>query len=146
MDVSKPALAWVYITAAQQAGYALGFHTRSEGADASGIPNKMGLLFWAVYYLEKTLCLRLGRCSTILDIEITVPLPGGSNVPDDSLMGYLQQLVRFASLAGRTYEKLYVAHALSQPDEQRRQRVMELSRELQDIRRKACNALVSPSL
>lgn len=145
MDVSNPALAWVYITAAQQAGYLLGFHTRAEGADASGIPNKMGLLFWTVYYLEKTLCLRLGRCSTILDIEITVPLPGGSDVPDDSMMGYLHQLVRFASLAGRTYERLYGAHALTQPDEQRRQRVMELSRELQDVRTKAYSALVSLS-
>lgn len=103
----------------------------------------MGLLFWVVYYLEKTLCLRLGRCSTILDIEITVPLPGGSPVPDNPLMGYLHQQVRFANLAGRTYERLYGAHALSQPDEQRWQRVKELSRELQDIRTKSYDALVS---
>lgn len=143
VDISKPALAWVYVTAAQQASYLLGFHTRLEGADGSGAPNKMGLLFWAIYFLEKTLCLRLGRCSTILDIEITVPLPGGSPTSNDPSMGYFHQLVRLASLAGRTYERLYSAHALAQPNEARQQRVVELSQELQDISTKLGNAVVS---
>lgn len=140
MEISKPALAWVYASAAQQTSYSLGFHTRSIGADdGCNVPNQMGLLFWTIYYLEKTLCLRLGRGSSILDIEITVPMPASS----DPAMSYCRQQVRFASLAGRTYERLYSPNALSQPDETRTQRVSELSRELSDIRSETSLATVS---
>jgi hypothetical protein len=55
---------------------------------------------------------------------------------NDPGMSYCRQLVKFASLAGRTYEKLYSPNALSQPDEIRTQRVLGLSQELSDNRTK----------
>lgn len=144
VDISMPALAWVYVSAAQQSSYSLGFHTRSRGADdGSDVPNKAGLLFWTIYCLEKNLSLRLGRCSTILDIEITVPLPASSAKSGDPEVSYGRQMVRLASLAGRTYEGLYCADALTQPDETRKGRVLELSQELSDIRTKIGLATVS---
>ena len=144
VDISKPALAWIYVSTARQTSCSLGFHTRPKGADATGVMNKMGMLFWVIYYFEKTLSLRLGRCSAIPDAEITVPFPTSSTTVDDPRMDYYHQMVRYASLAGRTYEKLYSANALSLPDETRRQRVSELSQELQQIRGTTRAVTVSP--
>ncbi|PKS12634.1 hypothetical protein jhhlp_000842 [Lomentospora prolificans] len=137
VDVSKPSLAWVFVSAAYQASYTLGCHTRAQGADERGdAPNPHGLLFWIIYFLEKTLCLRLGRCSAIPDYEITVPLPGTTPA-----MNYCRNAVRLASLAGKIYEKLYSAHSLALSDELRRQRTVELSGELHSIQEQSRSTL-----
>ncbi|CAG8937911.1 unnamed protein product [Penicillium salamii] len=130
VETLKPHWAWTLVTSAYQAAYALGCHLkRSSGVerwcDAS---NPSGLLFWVIYYLEKTLCLRLGRCSTIPDGEITVMMPGGSPGLD-----YARSMVKLARLAGQVYEKLYGAQALAAFDAQGRLPVQELSQELNAI-------------
>ncbi|OTB18177.1 hypothetical protein K445DRAFT_314986 [Daldinia sp. EC12] len=146
IDISKPSLAWTYIIAAYHASHSLGFHTRAKGADpGSDVPNKMGLLFWTIFSLEKPLSLRLGRCSTIPDIEITVPLPGGSHTSVTPIMSYCREVVRISIVIGRTYERLYSEHSLSIPDDIRRQVISELSQEMLDIQDKS-RAIIKPML
>ncbi|CAH0052380.1 unnamed protein product [Clonostachys solani] len=135
MESFKPLLSCTLITAAYQAAYSLGYHTRQKGADkGSDSPNKAGLLFWAIYFLERSFTLGLGRSSTIPNSDITVPLPGGPKFPLNSGMNAYRNMVRTARLSGRVYEDLYSAEALHLPANVRQQTVAELTRELQDIR------------
>ncbi|KAJ5114352.1 hypothetical protein NUU61_000111 [Penicillium alfredii] len=133
VDTSKPSLAWTLISAASQGSYSLGYHTRSVGADrTSNEPNEKGLLFWAVYSLERFLSLRLGRSSTIPDCDITVPLPGSSQGSYSLALDYCGHQVKLARLAGQVYKKIYSAKALLLPVDVRRRRVIELSQELNE--------------
>ncbi|VUC23588.1 unnamed protein product [Clonostachys rosea] len=135
MESFKPLVSCTLITAAYQAAYSLGYHTRQKGADkGSDSPNKAGLLFWAIYFLERSFTLGLGRSSTIPNSDITVPLPGGPKFPLNSGMNAYRNMVRTARLSGRVYEDLYSAEALHLPANVRQQKVAELTRELQDIR------------
>lgn len=132
-------MAWTFVLAAYQAGYFLGYHTRKPGASAwCDTSCETGLLFWAIYYLEKTLCLRLGRCSTIPDFEITIPFPGGSPAMD-----YCGNMVKLGTLAGKVYEKLYSAQALLSLNEDGAFRVMALSQELDTIHEQCQITIVS---
>ncbi|CAG9978361.1 unnamed protein product [Clonostachys byssicola] len=135
MESFKPLVSCTLITAAYQAAYSLGYHTRQKGADkGSDSPNKAGLLFWAIYFLERSFTLGLGRSSTIPNSDITVPLPGGPKFPLNSGMNAYRNMVRTARLSGRVYEDLYSAEALHLPANVRQQKVAELTKELQDIR------------
>lgn len=133
MDTSKPTLSWNLVSAASQHARALGFHTRSVGMESSSnVPNHKGVLFWAIYSLDKFLCLRLGRSSSLQDSDITVPLPRGSR-PSESAMDYFGHTIRLASLAGRIYEQLYCTNALSLPAETRQARVGKLAGEMDGL-------------
>lgn len=132
-------MTWRLILAAYQTAYFLGYHIRKPGSPGwCNTADNTNLLFWVVYYLEKTLCLRLGRCSTIPDFEITAPLPGGSPA-----MEYCASAVKMAALAGKIYEKLYSAQALISLSENGALQVAELSGELDAIREQSQIALVS---
>lgn len=85
------------------------------------------VLFWAVYFLEKTLCLRLGRSSTIPDCDITVPWPGDIQVAGSNALQYFHHQVKIAGLAGNIYEQLYSGKALQLPGETRTTRALELA-------------------
>ncbi|KAH6949768.1 hypothetical protein BKA56DRAFT_606771 [Ilyonectria sp. MPI-CAGE-AT-0026] len=135
VDMSRPSLAWTLICAAYQCSYSLGYHTRAYGSNpSSDVPNQSGLLFWAIYYLEKHLCLRLGRCSAILDPDITVPPPGGNGTASSPGTSHCRVIVKAGSLTSRVYEELYSAQASFSPRELRMQRVLSLSQELCGIR------------
>ncbi|KAJ3547328.1 hypothetical protein NM208_g1568 [Fusarium decemcellulare] len=133
VETLKPSLAWTFVTTAQQTSLRLGFHTQEHGADeGSEIPNRNGLLFWVIYFLEKSLSLRLGRSSTIPPHDITVPYPGGDDL-SPSWMSYGRLQVNQATLAGAVYDGLYCAQALRLTDDARRQRVADLSQQLHGI-------------
>ncbi|RAH68761.1 fungal specific transcription factor domain-containing protein [Aspergillus aculeatinus CBS 121060] len=110
-----------------------GFHTRSVGTrDLSNTLNSKGFLFWAIYVLERFLCLRLGRTSSLQDGDVTLPPPQAS-MAGESALAYFGNTVMVASLAGRVYEQLYCAGALGLPADARRIRVATLSQELNDL-------------
>ena len=101
------------------------------------------LLFWSVYYIDKSLSLRLGRSTTIPDWDITVPdliaqVPNGP-------MGYHYYHIwaRTARVQGKIYEQLYSPESVGQPDHVRIARVNALVRELKDITVKADEINVS---
>lgn len=130
MEQSRPSIAWSLTVAARETCQSLGYHKAGRGSDGiSNEPNHLGLLFWLVYVLEKTLSLRLGRASTITEQDVTVPPPGGTH-PSCPLSFYLQLQVRLARLAGMVYTDLYSAHSLTVPEHSRRTRIQKLSHEV----------------
>lgn len=134
MEISKPSLAWTLVISAQEISHALGSHKKQMGTDdGCEFPNHAGLLFWVIYFLEKTLSLRLGRTSTLPDADITVPLPGGSQTPACPGLAYFQWNVKLARLAGRIYTELYSARSLHESQQSREEKVEELSREAREI-------------
>lgn len=138
MEISKPSLAWTLVISAHEVSHALGSHKKQRGTDdGCDFPNHAGLLFWVIYFLEKTLSLRLGRTSTLPDADITVPLPGGSQIPACPGLAYFQWNVKFARLAGRIYTELYSARSLTEPAESRKEKVQELSQEAREIHQAA---------
>lgn len=146
MEISKPSLAWTLVISAQEISHALGSHKRQRGTDnGCDVPNHAGLLFWVIYFLEKTLSLRLGRTSTIADADITVPLPGANqNTPSPGL-AYFQLHVKLAGLAGRIYTELYSAQSLTEAAESRQAKVQALSREVREIQEVAAlNYVLNP--
>ncbi|RDW70919.1 fungal specific transcription factor domain-containing protein [Aspergillus mulundensis] len=136
IDNAKGTLASILVVAASQAARSLGYHTRSVGADAlTGQPNNKGLLFWTVYYLEKTLSLRNGQSSTISDRSVTVPMPSAQvdTSPNSYLTAYSGQMVSVARLAGRIYEELYCPGSLALPVDTRARRATALAQELREL-------------
>ncbi|KAL4821400.1 hypothetical protein BDW67DRAFT_150686 [Aspergillus spinulosporus] len=136
IDNAKGSLASILVNAASQNARLLGYHTQPVGTDAStNQPNNKGLLFWLVYFLEKSLSLRNGQSSTILDSDITVPPPSSQtgSSPSSHLMEYFGYLVELARLAGRIYEELYCAGSLALPVDVRRHRATVLAQQLQEL-------------
>lgn len=148
IDISNPSLAWTLVTAAFQCSHTLGFHTCSNvPSELPYEPDQKQLLFWGVYFVEKSLCLRLGRSSTIPDCDITALWPEGRQMSDSHAITYVYQLVKLAGLAGRIYEQLYSAAALHSPLDTRVCQVLELSQELHGYCAEAHNTNVcSPQL
>ncbi|PLB53981.1 hypothetical protein P170DRAFT_451884 [Aspergillus steynii IBT 23096] len=141
IDISSPSLAWTLVGAASQASHYLGLHTRDGCMEVSSpTPSQRVLLFWAVYFLEKSLCLRLGRSSTISDCDITAPRPAHLPETHSHSLVYFNQQVRFASLAGSVYEQLYSGDALQLPAEARTNRARELAEQLDRHATEACEA------
>jgi hypothetical protein len=134
-------MAWTFILAAHQAAHSLGYHTNPSKPDGSPpTARAIGLRYWTIFCLEKTLCLRLGRCSTISECEIMITLPGGSPVMD-----YFASIVRLAALTSKVYRMLYSgqaqAHCLL--SDHGTANVQNLSCELQNILEQSRQAIVS---
>lgn len=145
MEISKPSLAWTLVISAHEISHALGYHKRQRGTDnGCDVPNHAGLLFWVIYFLEKTLSLRLGRTSTISDADITVPLPGGNQNPTSPGLAYFQLHVKLAGLAGRIYTELYSAQSLTEITESRQAKVQALYQEVREIQEVAALNYVLP--
>ncbi|CAG8000497.1 unnamed protein product [Penicillium nalgiovense] len=115
IHVCNPSLAGVLVSAAYQCSYSLGFHRRLNGSDE---PKQKQFLFWMIYFFEKSLSVRLGRSSFILDRDIEDPLPEDLQTLNPHVTAYVYQLVRLAGLAGSIYEELYSPQALGASEDQ----------------------------
>ncbi|OQD65884.1 hypothetical protein PENPOL_c005G07269 [Penicillium polonicum] len=131
INVSNTSLAWVLVGTAYQCSHSLGFHTHLDSSDnSSHEPDRKRLLFWAVYFFEKNLSVRLGRSSIITNCDITVLSLEGREMSECHAICYAYQTVKLAGLAGRVYEQLYSADALRVTEDTRTHRALELSQEL----------------
>ncbi|CAM1508091.1 Fc.00g049390.m01.CDS01 [Cosmosporella sp. VM-42] len=131
IELSKPSLSWILVSKASELCQTLGYHRISsmKKDDREELEYKQ-LLFWSVYYLDKSLSLRLGRASTIPDWDITVPDPV-SDTPSNSLLAphfYIWCVT--ARCQGKIYEQLYSPESITQPDHVRTSRVQALVQEL----------------
>lgn len=88
-------------------------------------------LFWAVYVLEKTVALRLGRPSTIRDQDITIPRLTLDRKMTSLAYSRLPDWIDAASIYGRLYDSLYSPPALAQPGSVRISRASALASELE---------------
>ncbi|VUC26615.1 unnamed protein product [Clonostachys rosea] len=142
IEILKPHWAWLLVTAAYQACHSLGYHlAKHDDGDYCGISNTPGLLFWVIYFLERTLCLRLGRCSRIPEGDISLPMPGGNPGLD-----YARSMIKLARLTGKIYEKLYGPYAMAILREKGVLPVKELSKELDVLSTESQEALRQWSL
>ncbi|KAK4039663.1 hypothetical protein C8A01DRAFT_46920 [Parachaetomium inaequale] len=126
VELPKPSLAWVLSSKASELCQSLGYHRIATYTHES--PDRAHhkqYLFWAVYTMDKSLSLRLGRSSTIQDYDVTVPDPGDG--PGQSPVGSFFGLWVIASrIQGQIYELLYCPDAVAQPEPVRRSRAQLL--------------------
>jgi hypothetical protein len=126
---------------------ALGLHS-SHGLvkECSNAAQRQLHLFWAVYVLEKSLALRLGRPSTIRDRDITVPRLALDQKMTSLAYNRLPDWIDVAALYGRLYDDLYSPHALAQPHSVRSIRTGALASEFERMIAARFDYYVSSSL
>ncbi|CAP80742.1 Pc12g11150 [Penicillium rubens Wisconsin 54-1255] len=134
LQCGKPFAAWTFISRASLMSQALGMHSSHVVATqpAEKVQRKLRL-FWALYVIEKVVSLRLGRCSTIRDHEITVPRLLLDRKMSSLLYNRLPDWIDVANLYGRVYDNIYGPNALAQPVSVRESRARALAAELERI-------------
>ncbi|KAE8451664.1 hypothetical protein EG329_003121 [Mollisiaceae sp. DMI_Dod_QoI] len=118
----KSSQAWTFISTAANFCQTLGYHrSHPPRGDNDSLLATQRRLFWTVYKVEKGLSLRLGRSSTIRDVDITLPI-------DQT------RPTRLGRIQGQVYDQLYSPAGLSQPYNAERGRMAEaLAKELRDV-------------
>ncbi|KAI8309147.1 hypothetical protein K4K59_009393 [Colletotrichum sp. SAR11_240] len=140
VEISKPSLAWTLASKASELCQTLGYHRVEclKNTKDDGKPRVRGMhwhqfLFWNVYYIDKSLSLRLGRASTIPDWHITMPEPSLEDPLEDPLLPYYVLWIHTAKCQGKIYEMLYSPDSMAQPYHVRQTRVHELVSMLDDV-------------
>ncbi|KAH0420877.1 fungal specific transcription factor domain-containing protein [Colletotrichum camelliae] len=140
VEISKPSLAWTLASKASELCQTLGYHRVEclKNTKDDGKPRVRGMhwhqfLFWNVYYIDKSLSLRLGRASTIPDWHITMPEPSVEDPLEDPLLPYYVLWIHTAKCQGKIYEMLYSPDSMAQPYHVRQTRVHELVSMLHDV-------------
>ncbi|CAG7955618.1 unnamed protein product [Penicillium nalgiovense] len=134
LQCGKPFAAWTFISRTALMSQALGVHSSYVMATepAEKVQRKLRL-FWALYVIEKAVSLRLGRCSTIRDHDITVPRLLLDRKMGSLLYNRLPDWIDVANLYGRVYDNIYSPNALVQPVSVRESRARALAAELERI-------------
>ncbi|KAK4184954.1 putative transcriptional regulatory protein [Podospora australis] len=134
VEISKPSLAWILCSKASELCQTLGYHRiSSHRNDTAENAVYRQFLFWVVYIVDKNLSLRLGRCSTIHDYDITVPYPAADDVGTSGIKHFFTLWIMSSKVQGQVYELLYCPKALSESEEVRKFRVQLLSRSLDEV-------------
>lgn len=71
-------------------------------------------IFWVLYWMDKTISLRMGRPSAIDDAEVSCPFPTTLNMADDSFDFFLFA-ARYARICSQIISLMYSAKALISP-------------------------------
>ncbi|KAJ8116949.1 hypothetical protein OPT61_g1761 [Boeremia exigua] len=135
VESSKPSLCSALISKASHLCLTLGYHRAdSMVKDSTETRARKINMFWFLYTMDKGLCLRLGRASTVQDYDIGVPLPV-LGAGEDFTAG--NTLIRFwctlAGIQGRVYEDLYSLRALKQPKASRAVKADKLVTEIRQM-------------
>lgn len=109
----------------------LGYHRApTDRNDTCDTHETRPLLFWAVYQLDKALSLRLGRISTMKDLDITLPHDVLESPLGPDWRGIFISWIEVAQIHGNIYEKLYSPAAVAQPEPERMTAAWGLAEEL----------------
>lgn len=135
--MAKPSLSWALVATAADLAQRLGYHRPAllEGETPEAKQSK-NYVFYFIYYLDKSLSLRMGRASTIQDYDIATPFPSLSPDLDFNKLGPTQMLIflaKLASIQGRIYQHLYSSSALSKSTEARVEKALGLAAEMTDL-------------
>ncbi|KAM5383562.1 hypothetical protein ACJZ2D_002011 [Fusarium nematophilum] len=118
IEISKPSLSWTLACKASELCQTLGYHRLSTMKnDKLHDVQRKQFLFWNVYFIDKSLSLRLGRASTIPDWDITVPLPSMDPVNATPLAAFVSLWITTARVQGQIYEQLYSPDSILQADD-----------------------------
>ncbi|KAH7008472.1 hypothetical protein EDB80DRAFT_716630 [Ilyonectria destructans] len=135
IEISKPSLSWTLTSKASELCQTLGYHRASSMKnDRSGDSDRKQYLFWSMYFMDKSLSLRLGRASTIQDWDVSIPIPSMDDTYITPLSGFFSNWIKTARCQGNIYEKLYSPESVTQPAHVRTARVQAIAKELEDIR------------
>ncbi|KAF5689906.1 fungal specific transcription factor factor domain-containing protein [Fusarium circinatum] len=119
IELSKPSLSWTLLVSMKN--------------DKQEDFQYKQFLFWSIYFIDKSLSLRLGRPSTIPDWDITVPQPSINDSVSEAVLAYFAISIETARCQGNIYEMLYAPNAMAQPDEVKQSRVEALVSDLQNL-------------
>ncbi|KAK0620142.1 fungal-specific transcription factor domain-containing protein, partial [Immersiella caudata] len=134
IEISKPSLCWILITKASELCQTLGYHRAETYKDEHPEDARQKeFLFWAVYLLDHSLCLRLGRSSSIQDYDITVPYPTGEIPHRKAIAGFTVLWIKGSQIQGLIYEQLYCPEAVRQPEDVRKSRMHSLVGMLKEL-------------
>ncbi|PLB50051.1 hypothetical protein P170DRAFT_445447 [Aspergillus steynii IBT 23096] len=134
VELSKPSMSWTFSSKASEICQTLGYHRDvSMKFDSQETIQYKLFLFWGVYFLDKSLSLRLGRASTIPDGDITIPRPSANNCNQAPVMAYFPLWIESARCQGNIYAMLYSPSSLAQPDKVRHDRVQILVDDLRAL-------------
>ncbi|KAM5375809.1 hypothetical protein ACJZ2D_005865 [Fusarium nematophilum] len=134
IELSKPSLSWTLCSKASELCHTLGYHrAASMQNDTPDEIQFKKFLFWSIYFVEKSLSLRLGRPSTIPDWDITISRPSTADAHQQPVMAYFALWVEASRCQGNIYELLYSPDSMSQADDVRRARVQLLVSDLANL-------------
>ena len=127
-ELSRPSMAWMYVTVAAQLCLTLGYHRRNPAREDDLAKRR---IFWFVYILERDISLQLGRSSQLQDDDINTLKPepridSGFHSWDILVL----RSIEIARIEGRIYKDLFCAAALSESLAVRVQRAKDLASDL----------------
>ncbi|KAM6511792.1 hypothetical protein FALCPG4_016786 [Fusarium falciforme] len=132
LQMNKPNAGWAFISKASLLAQAIGMHSstamNSEVAEERQYKNR---LFWGLYCLEKSIALRLGRCSTIRDHDMTIPQPLREQRTSPAWFSSLPDGIELCRLFGLVFDELFSPSALVQSLSVRRSRAKVLSAKIE---------------
>ncbi|KAJ8110062.1 hypothetical protein OPT61_g6993 [Boeremia exigua] len=124
IEMSRPSLAWVFISNAAALCRDLGYHRFATLHNDTEEDQRSKIhLFWMIYMFDKQLSLRLGRASVIQDWDVSLPVLAPRKV---SFKGFeesdmLTYWVKTAKVQGQIYESLFSAAAFLKTPAEREQ-------------------------
>ncbi|KAK7425531.1 hypothetical protein QQZ08_007972 [Neonectria magnoliae] len=134
IELSRPSLSWTLSSKASELCQTLGYHRlASMKNDTKKDVDHHTFLFWNVYFVDKSLSLRLGRASTIPDWDVAVPFPSMEDPGHGGIWPFFVLWIGAAKCQGNIYELLYSPDSISQPDHVRQARVQALVTELHGL-------------
>ncbi|KAM0231071.1 hypothetical protein ACHAP5_011196 [Fusarium lateritium] len=134
IELSKPSLSWTLSAKGSELCQTLSYHRlASMKNDKHEDFQYKQFLFWSIYFIDKSLSLRLGRPSTIPEWDITVPQPSANDSISEAVIAYFVISVETARCQGNIYEMLYTPKSMAQPDQVKQSRVEALVSELQNL-------------
>ncbi|EAW21004.1 putative transcription factor [Aspergillus fischeri NRRL 181] len=137
IELSKPSLSWTLSAKGSELCQTLGYHRlASVKNDKQEDFQYKQFLFWSIYFIDKSLSLRLGRPSTIPDWDITVPRPSTNDSHSEPVLAYFVLSIETARCQGNIYEMLYSPNSMTQPDQVKQSRVEALVSDLRNLEAK----------
>ncbi|KAL2272077.1 hypothetical protein VTJ83DRAFT_1448 [Remersonia thermophila] len=134
IELCKPSLTWTLCSKASELCQSLGYHRLTTfKSEPAHVVERKQFLFWAIYALDKSLSLRLGRSSSIQDHDITIPNPGSMKTVSKPAFSALDLWVKVSRIQGQIYELLYCPDALAQPEDVRKSQAQQLASSLDEV-------------
>lgn len=129
-------LVWTYVAAAHSMCQTLGLHREANlKNDPPALAEMKRHAFWSHYMADKNLSLCLGRKSNFQDDDIDVDYFKISEDPRQAPWDEIAHAsIRFGSVQGEAYDRLYSIAASRAPAEQRLQAGEELAQKMIDLR------------
>ncbi|EKG15372.1 Transcription factor fungi [Macrophomina phaseolina MS6] len=135
-EQSNMQLVWTYVAAAHSMCQTLGLHREANlKNDPPALAEMKRHAFWSHYMADKNLSLCLGRKSNFQDDDIDVDYFKISEDPRQAPWDEIAHAsIRFGSVQGEAYDRLYSIAASRAPAEQRLQAGEELAQKMIDLR------------